>query len=286
MPDKFGKFVFTEDFMKKNFFWSILTFITAFVRKLGRDSVSASAANAALFLIISLFPFAMLLLSLIEYFPITESDFNTFFETYLPESVAKLLQDVFSEMRSKKFSAVVPITVITSIWSASRGFHAITEGLNSVFGASETRNIVSIRIGSVIYTVFFLLALVATLFLWTFGSFILDAASEFLRFSFIASVLRWVLGFALLTGIFWFIYIFVPNRRTKALRELPGAIICATGWIGFSFLFSFYFDNFSNYDYIYGSLTAVVLLMLWVYFCMYILLASAEINWFISRKIG
>ncbi|MBE6895606.1 MAG: YihY/virulence factor BrkB family protein [Ruminococcaceae bacterium] len=259
-------------------------FIRSFIRKLAKDNVSSSAANAALFLIISLFPFAMLLLSLIEYIPINESGLSDFFETYLPSSVAGMLSSIFSEMKDKNLRAVVPITVITSLWSASRGFFAITDGLNSVCGASETRNNISVRISSVIYTVFFLFALIATLFLWTFGSFILEAVSSFLRFPWIISFLRWILGFLLLTGIFWLIYIFAPNRRTKALRELPGAVICAMGWIGFSFLFSFYFDNFSSYDYIYGSLTAVVLLMLWVYFCMYILLACAEINWFISRK--
>ena len=264
---------------------SLFAFISAFIRKLGRDNVSSAAANAALFLIISLFPFTMLLLSLIDYIPINENGLAAFFETYLPSSVAQMLSDIFTEIKNKNLRAVVPITVLSSLWSASRGFFAITDGLNTVCGASETRNTVSVRIGSVIYTVFFLFALIATLFLWTFGSFILEAATAFLRFPWIALFLRWILGFVLLTAIFWLIYIFVPNRRTKALHELPGALICATGWIGFSFLFSFYFDNFSDYDYIYGSLTAVVLLMLWVYFCMYILLACAEINWFISRKL-
>lgn len=264
----------------------LIKFIIAFFKKTSKDSVSAYASNSAFFLIISFFPFAMLLLSLMKYIPFDGNEILSFVETSMPSSVAKLLGTVLSEMQGKTSVAIVPITVITSLWSASRGFLAIAKGLNSVCGTSETRNIIIVRISSVVYTILFLATIVVTLLLWTFGSLLLDALTPFFRFPGIISILRWVLGFILLTLIFWFIYIFVPNRRTKALCELPGAIICAMGWIGFSFLFSFYFNNFADYDYIYGSLTAVVFLMLWVYFCMYIMLVSAEINWFLSRRFA
>ena len=82
----------------------------------------------------------------------------------------------------------------------------------------------------------------------------------------------------MLVLFFEMVYIAVPDRKSGIIEELPGALISAVGWIGFSYLYSFYIDNFSNYANIYGSLTAVVLMMLWLYFCMYIMLFGAEVN--------
>ena len=90
--------------------------------------------------------------------------------------------------------------------------------------------------------------------------------------------LRTAVGLGVLIFFFLLIFISLPNRKTGILRELPGAIIAAAGWVGFSFLFSFYVDNLSNYTAIYGSLTTIVLCMLWLYACMYILYIGAEVN--------
>jgi membrane protein len=90
-----------------------------------------------------------------------------------------------------------------------------------------------------------------------------------------------------LTLIFWLLYTAVPHRRsrlkTRLLRELPGAVIAAVGWVGFSLLYSFYIDRIGNFS-LYGSLTAVVLAMLWLYFCLYILFLGAEINVWLQQN--
>jgi membrane protein len=74
------------------------------------------------------------------------------------------------------------------------------------------------------------------------------------------------------------VYIAIPNRTTRLYREFPGALIAAAGWMGFSYLYSYYIDNMSNYSRTYGSLTAIVLFMLWFYFIMHILFIGGEIN--------
>jgi membrane protein len=80
------------------------------------------------------------------------------------------------------------------------------------------------------------------------------------------------------------IYVVIPNRKTKISKELPGALVCACGWMGFSYAFSYYIDHYSNYTSMYGSLTTIVLFMLWLYFCMYILFIGAEINVLFQNK--
>ena len=91
---------------------------------------------------------------------------------------------------------------------------------------------------------------------------------------------------AILLFFFLIMYIVLPNRKTSLIYELPGAILSSLGWIGFSYGFAFYIDNMANFSYVYGSLTAIVLLLLWVYFCMYILFIGAEVNYFLYNYIN
>ena len=77
---------------------------------------------------------------------------------------------------------------------------------------------------------------------------------------------------------FLYLYMVIPNHRSRIFFELPGAVLTSMGWIGFSYLYSFYIDHMANFSNTYGSLTAVVLLMLWLYACMYMLLIGGEIN--------
>ncbi|HIU47977.1 MAG TPA: YihY/virulence factor BrkB family protein, partial [Candidatus Avimonoglobus intestinipullorum] len=74
------------------------------------------------------------------------------------------------------------------------------------------------------------------------------------------------------------VYKTFSGKKMPYKRHLPGAVFTTAGWMVFSFLFSIYIENFANYSYIYGSLTAIVLMMLWLYSCMIILLFGAELN--------
>jgi membrane protein len=85
----------------------------------------------------------------------------------------------------------------------------------------------------------------------------------------------------ILTLFFLLLYLVIPNRKSKLLAELPGAVTTAGGWIGVSYLFSFYIDHRSGNSFAYGSLTTLALAMLWLYFCMYLLFVGAEINVFL-----
>ena len=81
----------------------------------------------------------------------------------------------------------------------------------------------------------------------------------------------------------------MPNRKSNIFYEFPGALLASVGWIVFSYGFSFYIDHMANFSVMYGSLTAIVLLLLWVYFCMYILFIAAELNYkirnYVAKKI-
>ena len=77
----------------------------------------------------------------------------------------------------------------------------------------------------------------------------------------------------------------MPNKRGKPLRQLPGAIFTALGWVFASFLFSIYMDIFKGFSNMYGSLTTIIIIMLWLYFCMYVMLLGGELNDMVERKL-
>ncbi len=265
-----------------------LHLLTNVSRKFSDDHVAAYAGQAALFIIISLFPFLMFLLTLIQFLPITESNIMIIVSEIFPPNLGPLFIRIISEVFDKGSSTVISVTAITALWSASRGFLALTQGLNKVYGIKETRNYVLTRVSAILYTLAFAIIIVITLIFLVFGNriyYFVENVFPILRDTALVIIsVRAVAGFTILVAFFIILYLAVPNRKGKVINELPGAIITAAGWMVFSYLYSFYIDNMSNMTDTYGSLTAIVLLMLWLYFCMYILFIGAEVNVILSTK--
>lgn len=261
---------------------SIIQTIRMVCRKVTDDYVPTFSAQAAFFIFISFFPFVMFLLTLIQYLPVTESELLALIRTVLPSGINTYIASIVHDIYFQPAKTIISITAITTLWSASRGFLAVVKGLNTVYGINETRNYIRLRITSAIYTLAFAVIIVVSLGLLVFGNRLyLIISTQFPLINDLAVAiigLRTIFSLALYTGFFLLLYIVIPNRKTKFLNELPGAMIAATGWMLYSYLYSIYIDNFARYSAMYGSLTAIVLLMLWLYFCMYILFIGAEIN--------
>ncbi len=263
-------------------FRSVLRLTRAFVKKINSDGISALSAHAAFFVIISFFPFVMFLLTLLSYFPFFTETLPTVSLDFLPGAVSAFILQAFAELSDRANGTILSVTVIIAIWSASRGILSVMRGLNSIHNIRETRNYFITRFMATLYTVVFAVLLLVMMLIFVFGNQLtlwLVARFPVLGdFALLIISLRTAVGIAVLILFFLIIFISLPNRKTSILHELPGAVLTAAGWVGFSFLFSFYVDNLSNYTAIYGSLTAIVLCMLWLYACMYILFIGAEVN--------
>jgi membrane protein len=258
-------------------------------RKIRDDHVAAFSAQAAFFIIISFFPFIMLLLSIVKYFPIEEENMFRLISQAFPTTVNSLIESVISEIYSVAASTtLISATIVSTLWSAGKGFLAIMKGLNSVYEINETRHGLLLRAMAALYTLIFAIMVITTMILFVFGNRLYFWTTQ--KFpviedtAFLIISLRTIVGLITLIIFFLIIYIVIPNRKTKLMHELPGAMICAAGWMGFSYAFSYYIDNFSNYASMYGSLTAIVLFMLWLYFCMYLLFLGAEFNLLFENK--
>lgn len=267
---------------------NIFNVILNFSRKTKEDHVAAYAGQATLFILISFFPFLMFLLTLIKYLPITESNVMFVADYMLPSNLSPIFIRIVVEAYEKGSATIMSITAITALWSASRGFIALTRGLNCVYGIKETRGYIKTRIISALYTLVFALILVITLVVLVFGNRLylwLGSIFPIIRETALIIIsLRAVVGLAILVIFFLILFLAIPNRKGKLVEELPGALVAAGGWMGFSYLYSFYIDNMASMSNTYGSLAAIIFLVLWLYFCMYILFIGGEINDVLASK--
>lgn len=261
---------------------SFYKIIRAFLHKVRDDYVSAFSAQAAFYILISFFPFIMFLLTLIQFLPMTEETILSILVNIFPSSVDSLVYSIVYEVFDLASGTVISITAISALWSSSKGLYSIIKGLNAVYGIRESRGYIRVRILSTIYTLIFAMMILVSLIILVFGNQLylwIETKFPILTdFALLIISIRTFVGLLILTLFFLLIYVKIPNRKSVFYKELPGAFLSAVGWMGFSYLYSFYIDNMGNYSNTYGSLTAIVLCMLWFYFCMYILFIGGEIN--------
>lgn len=196
-----------------------------------------------------------------------------------PDSVTWLIRSIVIQVYNIS-DGFIPLTVIVALWSAGKGVLSVTSGLNRIYSNTETRNYFYLRIRASIYTVLFLLAIMLSLIISVFGNSISVMVYEYIPFlskvvDFIMRIRTFVTLIVL--TIFWdLVYKFLPNRghgaKTTMRRQLPGAVFTACGWLLISFFFSVYLDIFTGFSSMYGGMTTLILILLWLYVCMYIIL--------------
>lgn len=252
-------------------------------RKYKQDKISLYAAQASFFIIVSFFPFLMLLLSLLQYTSIRESYLLSLVNDNLPLKIQPLIITLISEVYSSSSFTLTSITALSTIWASGRGFVSIIRGLNTIY-EDNTKNhgYFTIRIRSILYTLALIIIICASLILIVFGNNLLNYINTFLPW--LGILISYFLEFRLLIFIgalslfFLIVYTYIPNHKNSLSQSLPGAVFSSLGWIIFSYAFYFYIEFSGSFSVIYGSLTALVIIMLWLYFCINILFIGAIIN--------
>ena len=254
-----------------------------------KDEITVYASQASFFIVTAFFPFIMLLLTLIQCLPnVGKSDLLFVMVRIMPQMLHSLIVSIVDDLYIKSPGTILSVTALTALWSASKGMLGIERGLNRIYGDFKRRNYVLQRLFCSIYTLIFMLVCVMSLVLLIFGKNIERLLFRYLPI--LAPAARLVISlrilFALAVFLFTFVglYTIVPAKKQKPRQQLPGAVFTAVGWLIFSYAFSIYFTHFSNFSYMYGSLTAVVLLMLWLYICICILFVGAELNGFLEKS--
>ena len=143
----------------------IINIARKFMDKMNNDNIGAFSAQASFFLFLSLFPCLILLLTLIQYTPITKAFLLETLVQIAPKNTTPVIITILDEMFDKSSTTLISFSVISALWSAGKGFFAITKGINVIYKKQENRNYFLLRLISGFYTLIFIILLVISLVL-------------------------------------------------------------------------------------------------------------------------
>lgn len=251
-----------------------------FSRKMKKQNISTFAASTAFFFFLSVVPMLIMICTIIPYTPLTEENLVEAVTDLTPDQVDPLAETLISDIYDKS-AGVLSFAIIATVWSAGKGVMALMRGLNAINGVEEKRNYFVVRAIASFYTLVMLVVVILSLFLMVFGDQLVTLALHRLpRLQSMVSFamnFRFLLVWALLSLLFAAVYAYVPDRKLNFREQIPGAVFSAVVWSVFSWGFSAYVTYSNTYG-IYGSLSIIIIVLLWMYFCMYIIMIGAYLN--------
>ena len=240
------------------------------------------AANTGYFIVLSVFPALLLVLSALGFTGLHVEDLLEMMDTVLPQALMDTARELIYSVDGNASGAVAGVSALTALWSASRGVYGLLTGLNIIYGVSENRGYLLTRAISVLYTFAFEVVILLTLVLHVFGnsiiSFLQGIDHPAIQLLMDILDLRFLFLLVLQSLLFTLMFMVLPNRRNGFLESLPGGLLSCIGWMVFSNLYSVYVSHFPSYANIYGSVYAIAISMIWLYCCLEILFFGGALN--------
>ena len=263
--------------------------VDEFFSGMGSRRLTTYSSSCAYYLFMSLVPVIMLLVSVLQYTPLTRDVVLEAVADYVPDSLYEIVYFIVTSIYNGGRVALT-VSILLTIWSASACMKALLRGMDSVYDAERKEDYIRFSLRACFYMIIFVFILMLSFFVMVYGGKILDyieqsmPVNHSLDFLFtLAKYLRFVIILALLALVFCLLYKWMPARRLKFRRQLPGAVFSSVAWAAFSFIFSFYVslsDRFGAYGYI-GT---IMVAMIWIFYCFYFLLLGGFINHSIEMK--
>lgn len=267
--------------------WELLQRVYAEAR---RDDVFNGAAALGFYLTLAIFPAMIGLMAVIPYLPIPhlEQAIMDLLREAMPTRAAQLFEGVVREVTSERRGGLLSFGLIAALWSASTGMYAVMQQLNIVFNVEERRRFFKARATALGLTFLFGVLVLGAFSLVVVGGSIQAWIGH--RMGFSAGLLgffvvfRWVVIVLALLLALSLVYHLAPNRDREFHFISAGSVTATALLIGASFGFSVYTSNFGNYSAVYGSIGAVIVLMLWLFITGLLILVGAEIDVVLERR--
>ena len=254
---------------------------------IGNDEVFGRAAQLSYYFLLALFPLLFFLTSVIGLVlgsgtGLRHSLFN-YLAQVLPPSAFHLVDTTMYEVSSTSGGGKVSLGILAALWAASNGMSAISSSLNVAYHVNESRPWWKQHLVAVGLTIALAVLIISALTLVLYGGRIADSiASNYMLgdiFTVTWKIVQWpiVLAFVLLG--FALIYYLAPDLKEQEWTWVtPGSVIAVGLWLLISFAFRLYLHYFDSYSKTYGSLGAVIVLMLWFYLTGAAILIGGEVN--------
>lgn len=259
-------------------------------KKFASDHLSAYAAQATFYLMLAVFPFTMLVCMASRMLPfLNEDTLLKLVRLLVPESYRALGVDLIDGYYNENIGSAKFVLIIFLIWTASRLIQALMNGFNTSYGLNETRSQTLLRLIGCLYTVALCVMFVTLIVMYALGSrliaLILSHAPDFVLLELILKLTRNLATPLLLLLVFWLSYVILPSRKTKFRYEFPGALLTAVVWRCAAELYAIFLSrSLDRYNYVYGTLGGVVMMLIWLYTCVYVWFIGAELNGYIRKR--
>lgn len=258
------------------------------VGEIKRDRATTLAAAQAYYYLLAIVPLLILLLAILPYLQLNPNRVMDFLSTILPGEMAATFQDTIVSVVTVPSGGLLTFGILGTLWSASNAMSAFIEATNQAYDVEETRSFIKVKGMAIILTLFMLVAVIIALILPIFGGMIIDLIGSVLNLppqtEIIFQVLRWAISIVVMSIVLAFLYKFAPNKQFPFKEVIIGAVIATVLWQVVSLGFSFYVSNFGSYSATYGSLGAIIVLMLWFFLTGLILVVGAEINAILHKR--
>lgn len=257
-----------------------------------KDHISESSAQCAYYIILSFIPCVILLLTLIGYTNIQSQQLFDIISKVIPDTMDEFVLGIVMEVYSKSLGTV-SLSLIFTLFAAGRGLYALAKGLHIVynFSGNSKKSLIYLRLIALLKTVIFIVMLVVQLVILVFGSSIISTMQDHFgllkNYTAFSEIIVHVIYILAIFVVFLCIYKFIPGHKITFKSQIRGALFGSIALNIVSFIFSKYLDIFKGFSITYGSLTTLMLVMMWTYACFYIIFLGAEINKFYSmRNVG
>jgi len=263
------------------------------ITKIGEDELSTRSAALSYYFILALFPMLLFLVSLVGVFAGPGSQLRDSIISGLgrlaPGSASELVHSVVNQTFKSSSGLKLAMGLLGALWAASGGMGAVVVSLNVVYRVKETRAWWKQKLTIIGLTLALAALIVVALVLVLYGGKIGQllatqiGLSDVFRIAW--KVLQWPLSFAAMFLSFSIIYYFGPNLEERKWNWVtPGAVTGVALWLVASLGFRLYLQFFNSYSATYGSLGAVIILMLWLYITGFAVLIGGELNWIIENE--
>ena len=255
--------------------WEIL-------RSLPREQIRLHSAGACFFLVLSVFPGLLLLLSILRGTGLPEGQLVILLQSLVPGALHSGAQALVQKALEGHGILETGLSALALLWSSGRGVYGILAGLNAVYGVAEGRGYFRTRLLCMAYALAFFGILVLML-LWQLLAAVLLMPAGRMRVP-QTMWLRLLILFSCLAGFFTLMYSALPNRRSRLREHFPGAAAASVLWMGFTALYSLYARGGMSLQAVYGPVYTVAVGMLWLYCCVSIVFYGGALNRYLSQK--
>ncbi len=256
--------------------------------RIEEDDIPGLSAQLAYFFLLSLFPLLIFIFTLLPYLQIPYHDILGSIREFAPPETMELIEKNVNYVMNNRNGGLLSIGIIGTMWSASNGIHALVRAFNKAYNVKESRSFIVSRGMAILLTFGMIFVFIVAVLLPIFGREIgvflfsyLGFKSEFLKiWDMLRLVVSAIILFLIFTGLYWI----APNVKLRCRSAFPGAAFATIGWILSSYALSFYVGNFGNFSLTYGSIGAIIVLLIWLYISGFIIIIGGEINAFYSEK--